>query len=73
MSLSITINCYLPQVVKPMTIDGPDDPHVIMIRGWSDYRKCLLKEAMEQLYTSKRRAIGWRFSRECSSRFRRYP
>ncbi|GBD58129.1 putative uncharacterized protein [Tetragenococcus halophilus subsp. halophilus] len=56
-----------------MTIDGPDDPHVIMIRGWSDYRKCLLKEAMEQLYTSKRRAIGWRFSRECSSRFRRYP
>ncbi len=35
-----------------MTIDGPDDPHLIMFRDWSDYRKCLLKETMAQLYTS---------------------
>lgn len=24
---------------EPMTIDGPDDPHVIVFRDWSDYRK----------------------------------
>ncbi|MDN6639832.1 MAG: FAD-dependent oxidoreductase [Tetragenococcus sp.] len=24
---------------EPMTLDGPDDPHVIVFRDWSDYRK----------------------------------
>lgn len=24
---------------EPLTIDGPDDPHVIVFRDWSDYRK----------------------------------